>query len=43
MFESFTIPTAEILKLRTDWYDFLKTYEEGKIPRLIYTPPSWGG
>jgi hypothetical protein len=34
-FEAFEIPTSELIKLIEEWYDFLKYYEEGKIPGII--------
>lgn len=37
-FQSFEIPTIELLKLIEEWYQFLKFYEEGNIPYVI--PPS---
>lgn len=34
-FEPFEIPTSELIKLIEEWYEFLKYYEEGKIPGII--------
>ena len=34
-FEPFEVPTSEILTLVEEWYEFLKDYEEGKIPGII--------
>ncbi len=34
-FEPFEMPTSEILTLVEEWYEFLKNYEEGKIPGII--------
>lgn len=33
-FESYTVPTEEVLKLMEGWHEFLSLYENGKIPGL---------